>query len=197
VAATPSIAGLVLTAGSGGLANHQTLIDIDEQLSAQGVAVLRYDFEYRRAGKRSPGRADRLVGEMTETIEAFAARLGVATNAIAAGGRSMGGRVCTMAAAAGLELGGLVLLSYPLHPPAKPDRLRVDHWPDVSAPALFISSDSDPFGRPSDFAEHLHKWAGPVKTLWLSGGGHDPKRIAHRAAIVETTESWLTQLSRN
>lgn len=184
-------AGLFLTPGSGGLADHRTLLDLDEAMTAAGVAVRRYDFEYRRQGKRSPGRADRLIGELRDAVTAFADELGVSTSAIVAGGRSMGGRVASMAAAEGLDLAGLLLLSYPLHPPGKPDRLRVDHWPSIAAPCLFISSDSDPFGVPAEFDEHLSLLLGDSETLWLQGGAHDPKRVDHRAAIVASVAEWM------
>ncbi len=186
-----SAAGVFLTPGSGGLADHRTLIDLDEALGARGVAVRRYDFEYRRAGKKSPGRADRLIGELAAAVHDFADELGVATDQIVAGGRSMGGRVASMAAAEGLDLAGLVLLSYPLHPPGKPDKLRVDHWPELTAPCLFVSGDNDQFGRPEEFDAHLGSLAGPATTLWLDGGAHDPKRADHRAAIVGAVSDWL------
>ncbi len=193
------VAGVVLTPGSGGLADHPTLVAIEQRLVGHGISVLRYDFEYRRAGKRSPGRADRLVGEMVEVIEGFATELGVDTTAIVAGGRSMGGRVCSMAAAGSLAdprapkvaIGGLVLLSYPLHPPGKPDRLRVDHWPNITVPTLFVSGNNDPFGLPATFDEHLGELNAPVSTVWLNGGAHDPKRQDHRLAIVDAVESWI------
>lgn len=187
-----TIAGLFLTPGSGGSADHRTLLDLEAAAVDVGVAVRRYDFEYRRAGKKSPGgTADRLIPELTDAIGEFAAELGVETSAVVAGGRSMGGRVCSMSAADGLELGGLLLLSYPLHPPGKPDRLRVEHWPRIAAPVCFISSDNDPFGRPAEFDEHIGELPGPVTTTWLDGGAHDPKRADHRSEIVAASMEWL------
>lgn len=186
---------VLLTPGSGGSADHQTLLDIEAIVVEQlGIDVVRYDFAYRRAGKKSPGRADRLIGELTEAVAEQAQARGIGTGSVVVGGRSMGGRVCSMAAAQGLDVAGLLLLSYPLHPPGKPDSLRVDHWAQIAAPALFISGDNDPFGRPPEFEEHLPSLGGPHKAVWLDGGAHDPKRKDHRGQISQEVVAWLSSL---
>ncbi|MCP4959452.1 MAG: dienelactone hydrolase [Actinomycetia bacterium] len=186
---------LLLTPGSGGSCDHQTLVQLESELEASSaLSVTRYEFEYRRAGKRSSGRADRLVGELTRAVRATANGLGIETTAMVIGGRSMGGRVCSMAVADGLDVAGLLLLSYPLHPPGAPDNLRIDHWNHVSVPTLFISSDNDRFGRPAEFEQHFDRLGCTPTTRWLSGGGHDPKRIDHRRDIVDQVATWIDQL---
>jgi predicted alpha/beta-hydrolase family hydrolase len=183
---------LFLTPGSGGSADHVTLVQLESELTRRHqLPVVRYDFEYRRAGKKSPGRADRLIGELCTAVMDAARSLGIGTEEMVIGGRSMGGRVCSMAVAGGLETAGLLLLSYPLHPPGKPEALRVDHWPSISVPSLFVSGENDQFGRPNEFDAHLGMLSGDVSTVWLPGGGHDPKTVAHRAAVVTATEVWL------
>jgi uncharacterized protein len=99
--------------------------------------------------------------------------------------------MCSIAVAEGLAAAGLVLLSYPLHPPGRPEKLRVEHFPQISVPVLFISGDKDPFGSPAEFAEHVGSIPGPVTQLWLPGG-HDPRNAdpAIGAAIVD----WLAGL---
>lgn len=99
------------------------------------------------------------------------------------GGRSMGGRICSMIAAgvdgqpAPTNLVGLVLVSYPLHPPGKPDKLRVEHLTDITVPTLFISGDRDTFGRPDE----IRAWSATmpkrakVRHLFIEGVGHDLK----------------------
>lgn len=104
----------------------------------------------------------------------------------------MGGRMCSMAVAEGMPAAGLVLLSYPLHPPKKPENLRTGHFPEVDVPCLFISGDRDPFGSPEEFAQHLPAIKGPVNTVWLEGERHDPKKSD--AAIVATVAGWLESL---
>ena len=62
----------------------------------------------------------------------------------------MGGRMCSMAAADVLPAAALVLISYPLHPPGRPDTLRTEHLPSLSVPCLFVSGTRDPFGAPDE-----------------------------------------------
>lgn len=180
-------AGLLLTHGAGGGADHPTLVALEDGLA---LPVRRMEFPYRRAGRKAPDRAPTLVAAVRDEAERFAADLGVGTDALVLGGRSMGGRMCSVAVAEGLAAAGLVLLSYPLHPPGKPDRLRVDHFPELAVPCLVVSGDRDPFGTPDEFAAHLAAIAAPVATVFLPGAGHEPKRCDER--IVEAVATWLT-----
>ncbi|MGB1506503.1 MAG: alpha/beta family hydrolase, partial [Acidimicrobiales bacterium] len=88
--------------------------------------------------------------------------------------RSFGGRSCSVAVAEGLPAAGLVLLSYPLHPPGKPTNLRVDHFDSIAVPTLFVSGDRDPFGTPDEFADNLVAIGGPTRLEWVAGN-HSPK----------------------
>lgn len=96
-----------------------------------------------------------------------------------------------MAVAEGLPAAGLVLLSYPLHPPGQPRKLRVDHFPQLTVPILFVSGDQDPFGSPAEFDEHIARIPAPVTQVWLPGG-HDP-RNADRV-IGTAVVDWLEGL---
>jgi uncharacterized protein len=96
-----------------------------------------------------------------------------------------------MAVAEGLPAAGLVLLSYPLHPPGKPDKARIEHFPDLDVPVLFISGVKDPFGSPDEFARYVPSIPGPVTQIWLTGG-HDPRN--QDAVIAHTIVEWLTGL---
>ncbi len=182
---------LMLTPGSGGSTDHPTFHQLAAELD---VPVVLYDFAYRRADKRSPGRADRLIGELAEAAHATAVELGISPAELGLGGRSMGGRVCSLAVADGLECAGLSLLSYPLHPPGKPENLRVEHWPRLDVATLFVSGPRDPFGTPEEFAEHVPAIPGPVTTVWLDSGNHDPRNIAQRSAIVTAVSDWVEDL---
>ena len=184
------MAGLLLTHGAGGGAGQHTLVALDEGLD---LPVRRIEFAYRREGRRFPDRAPKLIAEVRSAAEAFAADLGTTTARLVLGGRSMGGRMCSMAVAAGLPAAGLVLLSYPLHPPGKPDRLRVEHFDAINVPALFVNGDRDPFGTPDEFAVHLGAIAGEVTVHWLEGQGHDPKPRVD-TEIVAAVEAFLTGL---
>ena len=84
----------------------------------------------------------------------------------------MGGRMCSMAVADGLGAAALVLVSYPLHPPGKLDRLRIEHFPALDVPCLFVSGTRDAFGSPDELESATAAIPGPVTHVWLEGGDH-------------------------
>ena len=184
------VAGLLLTHGAGGGADQHTLVALEDGLD---MPVRRIEFVYRREGRRFPDRAPKLIAQVRAEAEAFASELGTTTAGLVLGGRSMGGRMCSMAVAGGLPAAGLVLLSYPLHPPAKPDKLRVEHFGDIDVPALFVSGDRDPFGTPEEFAAHLGTIAGTVTVHWLERQNHNPKPPAD-AETVAAVGAFLAKL---
>lgn len=166
--------GLLLTPGAGASRDHRTLVAVEHRLAALDppLPVERVDFPYRLAGKRMPDRPPVAIAHLRAEAARFAADLGVGTDRLLLGGRSYGGRMCSMAVAEGLPAAGLVLLSYPLHPPGRPERLRVEHLPQVTVPVLFVSGDRDPFGTPDELAEHAAAIPGPVTRVTLPGA-HD------------------------
>lgn len=190
--ATPNVDGVVLFHGAGGDRSHRLFLAMEDQLS---VPVMRCDFPFRQKGpgRRPPDRMPVLLASAVEQVEAAAAEWGTTSDRLVVGGRSMGGRVCSMAAADGLAVAGLLLLSYPLHPPKKPESLRTEHFPDIDVPVLIVQGSSDPFGKEPEFAEHLPAIAGPVQQLWLQRTGHDPVERCD-VEIIETTQRWLATL---
>ena len=157
-------AGLILTPGASADRTHATLVALDD-----GLPELRV--ERLTLGTTSVPRA---VAKIVEAAAALADELGVAPERIAFGGRSFGGRACSVAVAEGLGAAALVLLSYPLHPPGKPEKLRTEHFPDLDVPCLFVSGEKDPFGRPDEFDAHIGAIPGPVQQEWVVGA-HAPK----------------------
>jgi predicted alpha/beta-hydrolase family hydrolase len=149
------------------------------------VRCVRADFPYRRAGRTAPDRAEVLMASIRETLAGLPG-----DEPLVIGGRSMGGRMCSMVAAGadGLpppaNLRGLVLISYPLHPPGQPDKLRVDHLPAIRVPTLFISGTNDAFGKPDELTRWTATMSPKVKVahVWLDGKGHDLKRCDDRVA---------------
>ena len=182
--------GLLLTHGAGGGPDQHTLLALEAGLD---LPVRRIEFPYRREGRRFPDRAPKLIATVVEAAEAFAADLDTTTAGLVLGGRSMGGRMCSMAVAEGLPAAGLVLLSYPLHPPGKPEKLRVEHFGGIGVPALFVLGDRDPFGTPEEFADHIGAIPGDVTILWLQGQRHDPKPAAD-SEIVAVVAAFLASL---
>ena len=177
---------LLLTPGAGADATHHTLVAIEEAVLPLPVA--RVDFPYRRAGKKAPDRAPKAVASVREEADALAARAGVKANRLVLGGRSYGGRMCSLAVAEGQPAAGLVLLSYPLHPPGKPENLRTEHFPQLKLPCLFVSGERDPFGSPAEFDEAVQAIPGPVTQVRLPGG-HDPRN--QDELIAAAVKDWL------
>ena len=176
-----TVTGLLLFPGAGGNADQHTLVALDAGLD---LPVRRMEFAYRREGRRFPDRAPKLIVEVRAAAEDLAFDLGTTTDRLVLGGRSMGGRMCSMAVAEGLPAAGLVLLSYPLHPPAKPEKLRVEHFGDMDVPALFVNGDRDPFGTPDEFAAHIGAISGEVTVHWLKGQAHTPKPSADTETVA-------------
>jgi uncharacterized protein len=104
----------------------------------------------------------------------------------------MGGRMCSLAVADGLAAAGLLLISYPLHPPGRPDALRTEHFPRLEVPCLFVSGTRDAFGSPEEFEAATSEIPGPVTRQWVEGKDHG-LRGADRQ-VVEAATTWLAGL---
>jgi predicted alpha/beta-hydrolase family hydrolase len=176
--------------GAGSAASHPSLVAIEAALAP--LPVRRADFPYRREGRRAPDRAPKLLACVVEEAALLAAEVDVAPERIVLGGRSMGGRMCSMAVADGLPAAGLVLISYPLHPPGKPDKLRIEHLPALDVPCLFISGTRDAFGTPEELEHHTAAIPGPVTHVWIEGKGHDLKGQDGR--LAEEVHAWVSRL---
>ncbi|HZT66257.1 MAG TPA: alpha/beta family hydrolase [Acidimicrobiales bacterium] len=184
------VAGLVLTPGASAGRDQPALVAVDEAVTAAaGITVERVDFPYRRAGRRRPDPAGVLVASVREATEGLAERLGVPTKRIVIGGRSMGGRMCSMAAAEGLDVAGLVLISYPLHPPGRPDKLRVDHFGRLGLPCLFVSGTRDAFATFDELERETAAIPGPVELVRVEGGDHSLRR--RDAEVAEAVVRWI------
>jgi predicted alpha/beta-hydrolase family hydrolase len=183
---------LLLTPGAGSGRNHPTLVGIEKAVAPLPVA--RIDFPYRRAGRKAPDRPPKLLACIVEEAATLVERADVEPAALALGGRSMGGRMCSMAVAEGLPAAALVLLSYPLHPPGKPESLRVDHFGALDLPCLFVSGTKDPFGSPAELEEHTAAIPGPVTHVWIEGAGHEVKDLEsdpRQRRVIEAVAGWL------
>jgi predicted alpha/beta-hydrolase family hydrolase len=159
-----NVAAVALWPGAGASSDHPTLVAIEQALAAAGrpLPVFRCDFPYRLAGRRAPDRAPVLVASIRSEVERICAEVGVGPEQVVLGGRSMG-------VAEGLPAAGLVLVAYPLHPPGKPDRLRVEHFDRLRAPSLWLCGDADPFGTPEELAGALEAVPGAVTSVTLRG----------------------------
>jgi len=178
---------VLLAPGAGSDRDHPTLTAIEARVAPLPVA--RMDFPYRKAGRRAPDRAPVMLDAVREEAAALASSAHVRPASVALGGRSMGGRMCSMAVADGLPAAALVLLSYPLHPPGKADKLRIEHLPRLDLPVLAVSGTKDPFGTPEELEHHLAAVPGPVTLVWVEGAGHEWKRRDDQ--VAEVVADWI------
>jgi predicted alpha/beta-hydrolase family hydrolase len=183
---------LLITPGAGHDRDQSTLVAIEAALVVHGVAVERMDFPYRRAGRRAPDRAPVLIEAVRQGAADLASRTGLSPEKIALGGRSMGGRMCSMAVAEGLPARALVLIAYPLHPPGKPERARTEHFPALRVPCLFVSGTRDSFGTPAELEAATPTIPGPVTHVWIDGGDHGLRR--RDVEVTDAVRDWLLAL---
>lgn len=166
--------GLVLTHGAGSNCAAPLLVAVAEAFCAAGVAVLRCDLAFRVArphGPPFPAMAAQDRAGLARAVRTMRERV---PGKVFLGGHSYGGRQSSMLAAEEPDLAaGLVLLSYPLHPPRKPADLRTAHFPKIAAPALFVHGTRDPFGSVDEMRAAVALLGGPHEIVVVEGAGHD------------------------
>jgi uncharacterized protein len=174
VPASPNGDGIVLTHGAGSNARAPLLMALAELFSAQGITVLRCDLPYRQVrsfGPPGPGEAAR---DRAGLKNAIAAIKEMASGRIFLGGHSYGGRQSSMLCAEKPDLvESLLLLSYPLHPPRRPEQQRTQHLPDLHTPTLFVHGTRDPFGSIEEIQQALKMIPARTRLLPVEGAGHD------------------------
>jgi predicted alpha/beta-hydrolase family hydrolase len=182
---------MLLAPGAGAGAEHPSLAAIDRVVTRLGLTVERVDFPYRLAGRRSPDPPAVLEATIRERAQALAHRLGVDPARLLLGGRSMGGRICSQVVAGGFAAAGLVLVSYPLHAPGRPDQPRTAHLPALRLPTLLISGTRDAFGTPDELRAAAALIPGPVTQVWIEGGDHSLRRRDEE--VAGTVAAWVEE----
>jgi predicted alpha/beta-hydrolase family hydrolase len=165
---------MVLTHGAGGNAQSSLLATLAAGFASAGVAVLRYDLPFRqlrRFGPPRPGDAERdrhgLANAAAELRKLYQRRIFL-------GGQSYGGRQASMLCAEEHNVAdALLLLSYPLHPPGRPDQLRTQHLPGLHIPVLFVQGTHDPFGSIEEIEAARKLIPRATRLLKVEGAGHD------------------------
>lgn len=168
---------MVLTHGAGGNCKAPLLAAAADAFADAGLWVLRCDLPFRQrrpTGPPSPAAAAADRAGLKSAVEAMRELL---TGAVFLGGQSYGGRQATMLAADEPELAaGLLLFSYPLHPPGRPDRLRTEHFPRLRVPAVFVQGTADPFGSIMEIGTAIAQIPAPTRLIPIEGAGHDLRR---------------------
>lgn len=183
---------LLLFPGAGSASTHPSLVAIEQAVAP--MRCVRADFPYRKAGKKAPDRAPVLLQAVRDEAAPMMRGKG-SKGGLVLGGRSMGGRMCSLVVGDAddpLPAKGLVLICYPLHPPGKPETLRVEHFPRLTVPCLFISGTKDAFGTPDELTHWTATIPGPVTHHWLDGKGHDLKGCDQR--IADLVADWVSAL---
>jgi hypothetical protein len=166
--------GLVLTHGAGSNSNAPLLIALANEFADAGFTVLRFDLPFRQLRKFGPPRPGDAARDREGLGNAVAAARKLGCERVFLGGHSYGGRQATMLCAEQRDLAsGLLLLSYPLHPPGKPAQLRVQHFPQLQVPALFVQGTRDPFGSIDEMEMALKMIPAGTELLKVDGAGHD------------------------
>ncbi len=190
------VRSVLLWPGAGTGSDHPSLVHLADGIAAAGPpdGVHRLDFPYRLAGRRAPDRAPVLMASVRSAVVDHCEATGSDPSSVVIGGRSMGGRICTMVAAGAdgadpLPLAGVVALAYPLHPPGRPDRLRTGHLADLHVPLLVVAGDRDPFGTPDELAAALDLVSGPVTSVTVPGARHELRDAEER--VLAAVLDWL------
>jgi predicted alpha/beta-hydrolase family hydrolase len=177
---------IALTHGAGSNCQAPLLIAVAEEFAAAGFTVLRFDLAFRQARASGPPRPGDAALDREGIRAAALALRRIAGGRLFLSGHSYGGRQTTMLAAADPAISdGLLLQSYPLHPPGKPAQMRTAHFPQLSMPAVFVHGSRDPFGTLEEMRSALALIPAPTKLVEIEGAGHDLKKAGTPQSIVK------------
>jgi uncharacterized protein len=195
-------AGLVLAHGAGAGQLSPFMVNTARALTERAITVATFDFPYMAARRKVPDRAPVLEDAWREAIAAAGGDAAFAGLRLFIGGKSMGGRIASQAAAAGgLPIAGLVFLGYPLHPPGKPAQRRDQHLPSIPVPMLFVQGTRDAFGTADEIRALLPSLGAPATLHVVADGDHSfkvPARTARATDIMngiyDAVARWIVAL---
>jgi predicted alpha/beta-hydrolase family hydrolase len=168
---------LVLGHGAGGGVESPDLQGAAKAALEAGLTVALVEQPYRVAGRRSPAPANQLDAAWTSVIEQLALAV-----PLIAGGRSAGARVaCRTAAETGAK--AVLCLAFPVHPPGRPEKSRLDELDAVTVPTLVVQGERDPFGLPP---------AAPNRTVVQIPGTHS---LRSSSAVEQAVSGWLLSIA--
>lgn len=187
----PTGDAIALTHGAGSNCQAPLLARLARSFASGGLVVLRYDLPFRQQRPKGPPFPAAAARDREGVAQAVDALRRLATGRIFAGGHSYGGRQTAMAASERPAMAdALLLLSYPLHPPGKPDQMRTSFFPELRIPALFVHGSDDPFGSLAELSSAIGLIPAPAELLPVARTAHDLKRAG------EMGEELLTRLRK-
>lgn len=197
----PTGRAIVLTHGAGADCQSKLLVEMSNALAEAGFSILRFDLPFRRERPHGPPSPANAAGDRDGLRRAVLLMREQKNGRVFLGGHSYGGRQATMLASEEPQLAdGLLLLSYPLHPPRKPNQLRTGHFPKLSTPAFFVHGTRDPFGTTAEMNSALELIPGLHVMLEVDGAGHDllgkktsnelPARVASEFGKFVKNSKW-------
>jgi uncharacterized protein len=209
----PAMAVTVVVAhGAGAGMSHPFLVDTATGLAARGLDAITFNFPYMEGRRRSaPNPAPQLEACYRALIATLVERGWLEGRRLVIGGKSMGGRMATMVAAAAdagtspvaHPIAGVVALGYPLHPPGQPQKLRVAHFATLRTPLLVVQGTRDTFGGPDELAPHLAPLGARAAIHRIERGDHSFKVTglakgtpagAVLDGILDTVAAWCRTL---
>jgi uncharacterized protein len=196
---------VLLAHGAGSDLDGAALRAVADALAAEKVPSLRFNYPYRTAGRNAPDRPKVLDAATREAAAELAKRAKLPPERLVLGGRSMGGRYCSMVVGADddpVPALGLLMLSYPLHAAGKPDRSRTEHFPAVRSPVLFVSGTRDSLAGQEALTAAARAIPGPVTFHWIESADHGyrPLKASGRTAadvlseVADTATKWVADL---
>ena len=197
---------VLLAHGAGADLDAPALRAVADALADAKVPSLRFNYPYRDAGKKAPDRPAALLAATRAAVDELAARTKLPPERLVLGGRSMGGRYCSLVAGGDVDpvpALGLCLLGYPLYAPGKPESRRDDHFPRLAMPVLFVSGTRDSLARKPELLKSARKVKGPVTWCWLETADHGfkPLKASGRSLadildeVAQATVTWVGSLA--
>lgn len=196
---------VLLAHGAGADMTAPTLTTVADALSAAGIPSLRFRYPYRSAGRKAPDRPPVLLEATRTAVAELGRRTRLPVDRLVLGGRSMGGRYCSLVAADAddpVACLGLVLLGYPLHAAGRPEQERRDHFPRLTMPVLFVSGTRDALAAKPALVRAARTVKGPRTFHWIESGDHGFKPLKSSgltvdgvlADVADTVVTWVSSL---
>jgi predicted alpha/beta-hydrolase family hydrolase len=197
---------VLLAHGAGSNMRGGALVAVADALAGAGVPSLRFNYPYRTAGRSAPDRPKVLDAATREAAAELARRAKLPPDRLVLGGRSMGGRYCSLVVGDAEDPEpalGLLMLGYPLHAAGKPEQPRVEHFPRLTVPVLFVSGTRDSLAGRDALTRAARSIKGPVTFHWLETADHGyrPLKSSGRtledvnADVAATAADWILRLN--